>query len=133
MLLTSKQDTSVKDSEVGEVGDGGDGEDVGAQLGRHRNSHLRCDNGNKIGFVAFVNFVQFPFLLGIKAEELHWRKNSEAQDLDDDFHFFTIAFQFPLAGSTLPAPESDEFLVGFVEQKRIKRVWSKAKFCDTSP
>ena len=37
---TSKKDTSVKDSEVGEVGGGGDGEDVEHQLGGQGNGHL---------------------------------------------------------------------------------------------
>ena len=37
---TSKQNTGVKDSEVGEVGGGGDGEDVGHQLGAQGNGHL---------------------------------------------------------------------------------------------
>ena len=39
-VCTSKQDTVVKDSEVGEVVGGADGEHVGAQLGGQGNGHL---------------------------------------------------------------------------------------------
>ena len=37
---TSKKDSGVKDSEVGEVGGGGDDEGVGHQLGGQGNGHL---------------------------------------------------------------------------------------------
>ena len=61
--------------------------------------------GNEVGFLEFVNFVWFPFEKKVRRMVL---SNFSDND-DDDFQYFTIAFQFPVAGGTLPAPDSDQF------------------------